>query len=205
LISHEHKFVFIHIPKTAGSSIELFFEKKLGVPKNQCADPKGCPGIHYDELTDDICSEYFMFTFVRNPWARMVSLHKYWFFNRPYYNRRIGHLPKDFKYFCDNTEHVFDHLPSAERVHILPQVDLNGNGDCMKYVDYVGRFENLKEDFNIICDKLGVSGVKRKLRHRRSSHTKKPYWEYYDDETRQIVAEKYAKDIEYFGYKFGED
>jgi chondroitin 4-sulfotransferase 11 len=147
--------------------------------------------------------DYFKFSFVRNPWARMLSLWSY------YKKRNIKPISDtDFKTFTENLEtmtcKVNDHYysNSQRKINLLyPQYHFISDWWGNNILDFVGRFENLQEDFNIVCDKIGIPY--QKLPHKNKSKHKH-YTEYYDDETREIVAEKYAKDIEYFGYEFGE-
>jgi hypothetical protein len=129
---------------------------------------------------------YFKFGFVRNPWSRLVSAYHYsvnWY--------KLNNHPRcNSKKFNDFSTWMNDHNPYKY-------------GNQLRYVrgcDFIGKTENLQQDFNIICDKIKIP--QQQLPHRNATKHKH-YTEYYDDETRQIVAEKYAKDIEYFNYEFG--
>jgi hypothetical protein len=125
-------------------------------------------------------NNFFAFTFVRNPWSKAVS--------EFFYSKSINGYNGTFKNYLRK--------PRCQPDHMTPQINfLNDN------MNYIGRFENFEEDFNTVCDKIGIP--RQQLPHENKSNHKH-YTEYYDDEAREIVAEKYAKDIEFFGYKFEE-
>jgi hypothetical protein len=131
-------------------------------------------------------NDYFKFAFVRNPWDRTVS----WYF----FEKSISTLEErdltnvNFQDYIKNFESIWANNRQYQY-------------EFTKCCDFIGRFENIQEDFNIICDKIKIPH--QQLTHKNKSKHKH-YTEYYDDETRKIVAEKLAKDIEYFNYKFGE-
>jgi len=73
---------------------------------------------------------------------------------------------------------------------------LSESGDML--VDFVGRYETLAEDFDAVCDRIGIECA---LPHiNRSRHG--DFREYYTPETRALVEEVYKADIELFGYRF---
>jgi chondroitin 4-sulfotransferase 11 len=193
MISHKHKCIFVHIPKTGGMTIEYALGADLKkLHKRTIGEKHGTPRQwKYPKYWN----EYFTFTGVRNPWDRLVSSYFYdlsmW---RRGHRNRHRKLVKRFGK-CRFRKYIIRHL-NTRALHYRLQTDW-----FVDIPDYILRFENLQKDFNIVCDKIGIP--QQQLPHKNKSKHKH-YTEYYDDETRSIVAEKYAKDIEYFGYKFGE-
>jgi hypothetical protein len=165
-------------------------------------------------VTVDLTDLNYIFTFVRNPYERLLSRYSH-------LCRRIIELDNGAKlqptaqdknllnFFSGNPIKldqfkINDFVKFTQKVyddHWEPQFDKIERQVGAENVDFIGKFENLQEDFNTICDKIGIP--KQQLPHKNKSKHKH-YTEYYDEETKQIVAEKYAKDIEYFGYDFGD-
>ena len=197
MVNHNHKFVFIHVPKTGGTSIEHRIDIDIHNSDNKFIlngwDENLGKWLHHLTFEEVITSfphlsDYFYFAFVRNPWDRCISS----FFYSQRRQRPKGSL-KDFLLF-----HNF-----KDKSHSISQYDFIFNNQNSKQIDFIGRFENLQKDFDIVCNKVNLSPQKLPIKN-KSQYKDYHYTEYYDSETRKIVAEKYAKDIEYFGYKFGE-
>ena len=195
MISHTHKFIFTHIPKTGGSSVHSslndYFEPNQWMHSLLQKDLKKCS------------NDYFKFAFVRNPWDLVVSMYHYVWYSEVMEWWRTGHRsrPWTFNRWVKSRHFRRPRGWKKNRCYDGDQLCWVTSCDGQLIADFIGRFENLQEDFNIVCDKIGIP--QKQLPHDNSTKHKH-YTEYYDDETKQIVAKKYAKDIEYFGYKFRE-
>ena len=111
----------------------------------------------------------------------------------------------------------------------MPQHEFIYDGAGRLIADFVGRYESLQADFEIVCQRIGIppgplphenrsmdapriqslKDVKKRIRHwlwtLRPTNVHPNYTDYYDDDSRAFVAERYRKDIELFGYVFGAD
>jgi hypothetical protein len=213
--SHKHNFIFIRVPKTAGTSINNHLNgfgdlrslyRHEGIPYAKIVNRSR---KYIQTTTAHISSRelkavlgqkynnYFKFAFVRNPWDWKLSLYKYMLQNRKHPLHETCKKYKSFHDYIITAKDQYD--PGYNRPR--QQSDYIYSIDDKPLVDYVGRFEQLQEDFTDICQIIGLHNSKLP-HHNKTKH--KHYTEHYDDETREIVAKKYAKDIELFGYKFGE-
>ena len=225
IISRKYKFIFISIPKTGTTSVESSLQHLKTIPLSKEILPHSSERrfgperklilkhITLKELKKhciDSLDNYFSFTFVRNPWERELSgyfyrikMVKYWKQSAIKKSSEWYDVYKKYVNTLSGCDTFSDWVAyEAYRCKRLKKPKWNSSTQLSwaKDVSFIGKFENLQEDFNTICDKIGIP--RQKLPHKNKSQHKH-YTEYYDDETRQIVAEKYAKDIEYFGYEFG--
>ena len=154
---------------------------------------------HVDTLFNIHKNNIFTFGFVRNPFDRAISS---WKFN----NRNNKSAEVSFLQFCRKLESV-DLLPEsgiAEDDQLLHACEQHPFLICEERnikANFIGRFENLQQDFDIVCDKMSVE--RQQLPHvNRTNH--KHYTEYYNDESKEIIMKKYNRDFELFGYTFGD-
>ena len=223
MISTRDNCVFVHIPKVAGQSIESVFLERANLTWQQREnmllrhneDPKLGPPrlahltaqeyISLGYLSSEAFNNMVTFTFVRNPWDRLVSEYLY---------RKYPYSFKDFlyKFFPKKCDDNYAKGQDLYR-HVMPQVDfiLDKQGNSM--VDYIGKFENLTEDFANVT-KL-ITGKSLFLPHKNKtsknklqqflklySSNKQHYSSYYDDESQLMVANLYQQDIVLFNYTF---
>lgn len=178
MVNHKHKFIFVHIPRTGGTSIECFFDKQ--VCENYFFRKKH--SSHRYELA--AFSDYFSFTFVRNPWDRMLSFYL-----------KVTSGAKNPITFLNwlKSYHVYNKYPCS-------MCDFIFDTNETQTVDFVGRYENFQDDFNFVCNKLDVS-VSRLQKLNQVPHEE--YTNYYDTESIALVNQLCYRDIEFFEYEYG--
>jgi len=143
---------------------------------------------------------YFKFTFIRNPWDRLVSAYEF---------LRIGVSPDEYDWAMSEKLQSLGDFRSfvywvrdtnaGEGMHLLPQHHYVRTRDGEMGMDFIGHFETLDRDFTEVADRLGIAAA---LPHLNAAPSRRSYRQYFDSETADIVGEVYRRDIELFGYDF---
>ena len=201
-------FIFIHIPRCAGTSIEQALlplaTGAVNIEELSAADraKHWLPGGHgrqhakLAKLAATVpLNDFFKFAVVRNPWARAVSQIEYLRAKTKKPSFTSDDFRENVRAYCVARFASHGHDLAACQFDYL--VDATGK----MAMDYVGRFESLDNDFKKICHRLGLKQPP-KLPHIHFSRRARPYQDYYDKKTADWIRRRFAKDIEYFGYEF---
>jgi len=197
-ISFKHKFKFIHIPKTGGSSVEVIFdlmhEENLYVP-GWTHDHRGClfAPQHFthnmiDFYTENKYKDYFSFAIVRDPYIRTIS--EYFYINTKLVMSDIGKEfdEEHFNKWLDNDLIKFD------IEHKLPQSTF-----IDKDVDMILKLENINEDWNKLMGKLGTDF--RLINDNDSRINKRKIFNGLKQSTKNKIYNIFKMDFDRFGYE----
>lgn len=204
MISHEHKCILIHMPRTGGSS----FEKLLYGDDWWSYQPKTkhILASQAKEIYKEYWDEYFKFSIIRNPYDRCVSLLN---FSETYYGYKYRDLTKKkFEWYKRKFNYPFT-VEYDYRFYSLPEVITEKHSNNQIYgnfldeeLDYIGRLETLNDDFKEISKVLGLKKDLVLPTVAKSIKKRNNYREYYTDELREIVERLYAKDLKAYDYSF---
>lgn len=200
IVDREHKYVFISVPKTASISVQFSLGWGHDIPE---------PDLYHCSIADVLAKhpeakDFFKFAFVRNPWARLVSL--YFDFTKKrgnQYSAQVRHdqpLLSEFRDFEDLCLRLHE-SPWLSDVFFRSQTaQLSVDGALA--MDHYGRFENLPAEFVAICGKIGIPAPPLQ-KWNEGVYERDSYRRFYPSQLAvNAVARLYADDIENFHYDF---
>lgn len=213
MINHKYKFIFIHIPKCAGSSIKRHFFPDAKVDwrlPNYEVLYGWCPKrkIHLQHATsqqlletelisEEVWKSYFKFTFVRNPWDRAYSDYLWIMSDRKLkgsFNDYISKMGVFKKCMRDNNNKEY------RGDHLIPQTKFYSVTGDFK-MDFIGRFENLTPDLSFVNKRINFPS---KFNSHEKHNTQKlsHYSLFYNKERKGLVDHFYADDIQELDYTY---
>lgn len=221
IIVPEYKFMYVVIPKAACGSMKDAIVKILGLEWRGETHVNWRKGrISKVDIEASEFDNYFRFAFVRSPFARVVSAYYSHIKTEnveyspkvqallgsriPTIQAKLAPIGKNTGKadisFDDFVYYLKDGKDDELNIHWRPQhtfVSTDGQKGKRLLVDFVGKVENIEEDWKKICHRIGVQA---EIPHEnRTSHP--AYAECYTAETWDIVADRYREDIRIFGYE----
>ena len=184
-ICTEKKLIYIHIPKTGGTSVEkVLFDRE--------DSSEHVPIQYYKEFYPQYYDDFYIITFVRHPYTRMISVYNYYRSGGNKKGALDQKLAEAFKKInsLDVFVDLFGYMKNL--LHLKKQVDFIG---AEYRTDWIGRFETFREDLQVLIDKFSIP---RQVVHYRSA-------EYPDDiivtkKFLDFIDDYYSEDFERFRY-----
>ncbi len=193
--------IFIHNPKTAGTSIRSYLDTNFGVPKLLGEHHNG---IWEHDISNELKNGARTFGVVRNPWDRIYSLWKMYVRNGyivsefDWYKQYVVRIFNGDAYFVYKNVHCFEDLIIKCSPLIKTQCSFFHNDKLN--VDYICKFENLARDFTNMCSNFNIPS-KSSLPQLNISPGK-DYKSCYNDKNILLVADIFKEDILRYNYSF---
>ena len=209
IISHENKYIYFFIPKVACTTIRNLLARAEGLEWHHPWDVVQTKFKYttLEQSTNKKYNGYFKFAFVRNPWDRLVSC----YFDKVVGSRSMSNnrviKNGEYKAFKQQYKRDFKTMTFPEFAEMVSQLDEeSSNGHFRSQytylhvdeLDFIGRFENLQNDLSKLKQRFNISVEEKHLL--KSSH--KNYKQYYDKKLKNMIANRYKKDIDLFKYTF---
>ncbi len=207
-ICKEQHVAYLINSKAACSSIIVSILKRDDIKDDYSVFKTGAQKGIIEHLTPIRDKKWFIFTFVRNPFARLVSCYESKYHEDKTRNLGAilhGHL--DYDYYLDGyikEDKGFEYFvkqiiqipyPMQDR-HFCSQYHRFTDKDGLLIVDFIGKVETLKKDYEPIRQKYGFDPL---MHYNKVAYG--DWRDYYTTKLAKMVYKKYKKDVQYFGYE----